>query len=496
MRRATWLPVRWTFAAGAENTPRPAWGWLPSFLMRTAAAALLVCSPCMAPADEHSSLQGHWQSDGYGLTVQVSGNELIVSEITDISCIEQARYRFQSAGDNRWYVGADIDPRDAMITIRRDPGPPERMHVRAAAAASEIVFVRIDSPPDVCAKQPPADQLDNFDVFWQTFSEHYPFFKLKQIDWPAQRERYRARLTAKSTDQQLYDTLVAMVEPLGDAHVHLQRPGMNDAYMGLRRDDYDTDGKEAFLARAQQAASVLEKKYFQGPVRHYAGGNVRFGRLAGNVGYLGISSFGEISEGSFFDQLQQYERELDAIFGEKMSGLVIDVRLNVGGSDILGQTIAARLATKPYVAYRKVARNDKRDPAVWTTPQPSHIQPKSPGFEGPVVILISRGTISAGETFTQALMGREPMVVRIGQNTQGVYSDVLRRKLPNGWIFGLPNELFLDEQGHHYDGVGIDPHHRVPVFDRQDLAAGRDPAVDKALEVLRSAVPPATKQSD
>jgi hypothetical protein len=41
-------------------------------------------------------------------------------------------------------------------------------------------------------------------------------------------------------------------------------------------------------------------------------------------------------------------------------------------------------------------------------------------------------TIRAGETFTQALMGRTPHVTRIGENTQGVFSDVLVRKLTMG----------------------------------------------------------------
>ena len=39
---------------------------------------------------------------------------------------------------------------------------------------------------------------------------------------------------------------------------------------------------------------------------------------------------------------------------------MIDVRLNLGGSDILGQAIALRLATKPYVAYRKVGAMIRR----------------------------------------------------------------------------------------------------------------------------------------
>ena len=94
-------------------------------------------------------------------------------------------------------------------------------------------------------------------------------------------------------------------------------------------------------------------------------------------------------------------------------------------------------------------------------------------------------TISAAETFTQALMGRSPPITRIGENTQGVFSDVLSRRLPNGWRFGLPNEVFRTPQGTTFDGPGIPPDAAVPVFADEDVAAGKDPGVAKALEILR-----------
>jgi C-terminal processing protease CtpA/Prc len=107
-----------------------------------------------------------------------------------------------------------------------------------------------------------------------------------------------------------------------------------------------------------------------------------------------------------------------------------------------------------------------------------------PGFRGSVVLLTGPDTVSAGETFTMALFGREPHVTRIGQNTQGVFSDVLERKLPNGWAFWLPNEVYLTKNGKSFDGAGIPPEVTVPFFSHEDLLAGRDAALDKALQIL------------
>ena len=78
------------------------------------------------------------------------------------------------------------------------------------------------------------------------------------------------------------------------------------------------------------------------------------------------------------------------------------------------------------------------------------------------------------------MKSRAPGVVRIGESTQGVFSDILSRTLPNGWTFGLPNETFRSPEGKTFDGPGISPDIAVPVFADRDLATGRDPGLERA----------------
>jgi C-terminal processing protease CtpA/Prc len=68
---------------------------------------------------------------------------------------------------------------------------------------------------------------------------------------------------------------------------------------------------------------------------------------------------------------------------------------------------------------------------------------------------------------------------------------VLGRTLPNGWRFRLPNERFVTD-GKAYDGQGIPPDIRVPVFPKSDLEQGRDGALEKAIQILirETASPP------
>ncbi len=110
-----------------------------------------------------------------------------------------------------------------------------------------------------------------------------------------------------------------------------------------------------------------------------------------------------------------------------------------------------------------------------------------PRSTGPVALLTGGSTVSAGETFTQALIDRPGRTVRIGRPTQGVFSDVMTRGLPDGMAVWLPNEEYLTRDDHTFDGTGIPPQIGEPVFTDEEFTKGRDSAFDRAVALLRSA---------
>lgn len=117
--------------------------------------------------------------------------------------------------------------------------------------------------------------------------------------------------------------------------------------------------------------------------------------------------------------------------------------------------------------------------------QPTWVAPSErPGFKGKITLLIGPDTVSGGERLTMALMGRDPRVIRIGLNTQGVFSDVLNRSLPNGWRFHLPNEIYFMDEGKAFDAIGVPPEVHVPFFTAPDLQAGQDAALERAISEL------------
>ena len=207
------------------------------------------------------------------------------------------------------------------------------------------------------------------------------------------------------------------------------------------------------------------------------------------VGYLRITAFwGYTDDGDYDHGAQALEAALNTILPEvdPQRGLVIDIRVNTGGNDGWALAVANHLTDHTYLAYRKEVRTDPQDASRWGVPQRVMVRPsRGSRFLGRVALLTGINSVSAAETFAMALMGRTPHVVRVGEPTQGVFSDVLERRLPNGWRFGLPNERYLTKEGIAYDVVGVPPDNLVPVFPKDDLERGRDGALEQALSLLR-----------
>jgi hypothetical protein len=448
------------------------------FLAAYVAAAVAVSSP--SRAQQPSAAIGLWATEGYGLIFDVRADSVASFEVTKVSCIPtlQAPTTPPPAGA----LMAFSIP-NAPVTFVMLPGKTRndaRVHV--PYAASDMIVRRIARKPAACDTPTPNTPLSNFDVFANTWAEQYGFFREKKVDWSQIVATNRARVTDTTSAEQLFDILSGMISPLEDAHSNLRAPAINKGFGGVRR-------SPSFLAGPEREQGyALVTPHLTTPLHPFCEGRVEFGMLAPDVGYLRIRSFGGYAKaGGFEGGLVALEAALDTAFANASAwkGFVIDVRLNNGGADPYGIAIARRLTAVPYTAYVKQARSDPADATKWTEEQPSVVQPSTrPGFRGPVVELIGVQSISAAETFTQALMNRTPKVIRVGETTQGVCSDVLGRQLPNGWRFGLANERFVTN-GKSYDNVGIAPDVPVESFTPAARSTGRDAAVEKALVILR-----------
>jgi hypothetical protein len=438
-----------------------------------------------------SPLNGLWQTEGYGQLYEIEGDQFQIYALTAVSCVPTLSGAHLAASEapihnNELEAWLEIhilqDDGVDTIGIQVLPGVSvdEKQFV-VDGIASQLTLHRLADWPEICRESTANTPLTTFDAFWQTYAEHYPFFEMKGVDWTAVRQQYRPQITDAISDEQLLAIFRDMIAPLEDAHTWIQPIDLDDGFEGQRPDPHP-------LSKAdwQRTAEIVETAYLQTPITAYVKGEVAFGLLAGDIGYLRINGFADYAnDDDFWTGMAELETALDDIFSQSFNGLVIDIRANDGGSDLYGLAVASRLTQTPYHAYTIEARSNPTDPTQWTAGQPILVQSSlRPGYDGPVILLTSRYSVSAAETFTMALMGRTPEVRRLGENTQGVFSVVLVHILPNGWWFGLQNERFLTGDGLTFDGAGIPPHINVSIFPPSDLAAGQDSALATAVQLL------------
>ncbi|QLE71453.1 S41 family peptidase [Streptomyces rectiverticillatus] len=457
--------------------------FLASAVVLTTAASTgsALAAPARAPLD------GAWRMDGYGTVVSIEdgGRRLRTYDTTAVSCLPGFRDATRTTAP-----GTFQQDKDAPITVTAQGR--DRAVLSFGDNVGHRTLRRLPALPAECREDAPAktDNLRVFDVFWQTYAENYPFFAQKGINWNEVREKFRPRAAAAADDTALFEVLKGMIEPLHDGHTGIVAdPGKAEGRFGGHREDTTIPGRDGMLRidkAVKESVGVPEARW-----RTWGDGRISYAELPGRTGYLRITGFqGYTEDGGYAEDSAVIDRALDEIFTAgrtrgpgALRGLVLDLRFNGGGSDRLALRVAERLTDRPYLAYLKHARNDPRDPRKFTPEQPVTVTPhRGPVYTGPVAVLTGRLTISAGETLTQALMGRARPTERIGENTQGSFSDTLERRLPNGWRFILPNEEFLSAQDHRttYDITGISPDVATPVFTEEEFRTHRDSALAEA----------------
>lgn len=423
-------------------------------------------------------LDGVWQTEGYGWIYAVEGPDISVFEATSETCVQVVRGTILSE-DTGEGARADLEvPGLFTLGMTISEGDEGELYFLADGLILAPEAHDIEALPASCSQAPDAGDVAVFDTVTRWFDEHYALFDDRDVDWSAMVSEERARLTSDSPSP-LLEVLTSLLGPLEDAHVSIQGP--EGTFEG-RRVEVDSVTE----TMVEQGQALISKAYLVTERESWVAGQIEFARLPGDVGYLAAHGFGPlVGEDGRLDYLaavEEFRDALDVVFSDDtMRAVVVDLRTNGGGSDLYGLELASRFADTSYTAYSIRARIDPVDESVFGPPHPIVIEPSErPSFDGPVAVLIGRGTISAGETAALALRGR-PGISIIGESSQGAFSSVLNHFLPNGWLLGLPNEHYLTEGGERFDVVGIPPDVETPVFSAEDLEAGRDSAIEAAI---------------
>jgi carboxyl-terminal processing protease len=190
-------------------------------------------------------------------------------------------------------------------------------------------------------------------------------------------------------------------------------------------------------------------------------------KLDNNIAYLQITTFGENTAGDL-------KQALTTILADKPAGLILDLRYNGGGYvdtcvDVVSQFIPE--GTVLIEEYGDGSRDTLK------------IKPGGIATEIPMVVLVNEGTASASEIFAGDMQDyNRAKLVGVTTYGKGSVQNWIQLK-DNAGAVRVTVAHWLTPKERAINDVGITPDVVVELTDA-DIKAGKDPQLDKAVEIL------------
>lgn len=336
-------------------------------------------------------------------------------------------------------------------------------------------------------KQSLSKSEEVFEAFWTVFNENYAFFEEKGVSWSKAYEKYRPLVSGTTGEDELFRIVCEMIKPLNDGHVNLKSPSGKkfsasrpsriieefSKTEGSKKDLYYNMVDSTLYANGFEPLKTIGTKFRGQPLFFYSKnenyGYLRFSRSFVNLLYM---------KGLFTNFW------LEKIFQEfnRKKGLIIDIRFNIGGDDKFSYNLAGRFTEKEFLGHYKQVKNGEAHDE-FTDLKAHYVQPKGKTkFLQPIILLTNDKTLSAADVFT-LIMNELPKNTIIGENSNGSFSDLYSKKLPNGWKVKLSNQRYLSADKINYEGVGVPVDIEVQNM-LSDLENMTDPLIVKALQIL------------
>ena len=295
----------------------------------------------------------------------------------------------------------------------------------------------------------------------RTIDENYSYRDLRKVDWEALWKRHAPAMQKATSAERFAAEAAKLLAPAKDIHIWLRvgektiptfRRGVTPAYS------------------LQTLAKVV-------PGWRKDSDCVWRGRFDDGIGYILIADWSSEHR----DALEMAFEALDDFLDAR--ALIIDVRPNSGGSEMLARHFAGCFVDKPAV-YAKHVNRHVGAPGGFTQPHERVLRPKKgrPKYRGKVAVLMGAENMSSCEGFL-LMMRKAPNCKLIGQRSYGASGNPKPTHLGNGVTVYLPSWKAMLPDGSVFEGQGIAPD--ISVSTTPAALQKRDPILQAALEHLR-----------
>ncbi len=235
---------------------------------------------------------------------------------------------------------------------------------------------------------------------------------------------------------------------------HILGPAGTDVTLTIRRSNATTGDTNTFDVTIQRSKIVL----------HSAEGKM----LDNNIAYVQLNTFGDNTS-------QELRQTLRDLMKQNPKGMVLDLRNNGGGYlNTAIEVISEFIKGGQVVMYEQFGDGTRRTFKTTNGGLATNI---------PLVVLVNEGSASASEITAGAIqdLGRGQLVGVTTYGKGSVQNWVALQDAQGAVRVTVARWLTPKER--QINGVGLDPDITVEVTE-EDLQAGRDPQLDKAVEIL------------
>lgn len=354
--------------------------------------------------------------------------------------------RVQLAADHEYRLSINCSAAQKCRNVAGESAVPYPVQFRTAAAND--------------ATQPATGSQGNAQAaarLREAIETQYSYRDLRGVDWAGLFAEHTSALEGAKNPAAFAEAAAKLLAHARDMHIWIEVA--DTTVQPFKRDivrNYNLDTLAKVVPAFQKRSAV-----------------VYTGRFENGVGYVRIDSW----DSKHTRALEQVYVALGELAGAR--GLVIDVRPNGGGAELLAGEFAGCFIDKP-VVYAKHVYRDADAPSEFGPLQERILEPSKlrPKYRGKVAVLMGPANMSSCEAFL-LMMKQMPGCKLVGATSYGSSGNPKPVDLGNGVTVYLPSWKALRPDGTCFEGQGIAPDFAVKATPVELEAA--DPVLQAAV---------------